>query len=241
VELVNIQTPAAKTKPDWIRDTNTPAEVYSRTITPVPQRTKFSGMESYNWQMGTGSLPHWLDATGDGNIQYGNFYTNVVSGSTAGNRQTVEPANLIISHDRQEAPRYHATVTANSTSSCIFEVGLRTQNDSFEAQFYADPTDSLGTGVTGNWIFRAVDNDGTVLTESDTGVALGTGDVPMSVVMYDNNRSVYGAINESVVGKTSLNTQAQYVHPHMASETTTSSNRYLTLRYESRFEYLAQT
>lgn len=90
-----------------------------------------------------------------------------------------------------------------------------TANDEF--LFVADPTDSLGTGITANWIFRVIDSLGTV-TNIDTSVALIATFKDFQITFRNNNLRVNAFINSVLVADVTLGATSARFKPYFYVE-----------------------
>lgn len=202
------------------------------------RRTEIQPESEYSWLPATPS-PNWLIEDGTGQLTHSNFTGTLATGSSAGDAYRLsDGGNRIFFLNRHADPWLQFTPNLPDTTDLIVRAGWHHSGGSpFEALFYADPTDSLGTGITSNWIWRVVDDDGTILTEADTGVPIGNAPRLDACLSNDGNH-VFGSADGELVEDVALNTRQRFFSPLFEVETTTSATKELDLRRTVRLRYL---
>ena len=191
-----------------------------------------------NW-VTTSPVPSWLTDRGTGSTSIGGVGATITTGTTSGDTRTIDNGGTsMFFYDDTRNP-FLTSIISPSTSGAVSRFGLRNNTGDFEAAFVADPEDTLGTGITSNWIFRVVDPDGTVRTNTDTGTAIG--EIHPEVLLVGDNGVVVGNYDGTRADRVDLNSRANYPEPFVEVETTVSSaksldiNRVLTLSYYSKW------
>lgn len=202
------------------------------------RRTVMNPETELSWVTATPS-PNWLVESGTGSVTNDNFIARLETGATTGDTfRLADGGNRSFFINQHADPWLHLHPEAVDTTNVIARIGWsHTGASPFEALFYADPTDSLGTGITGNWIWRVVDDDGSVLTEADSGVALGT-QPRMDICMSNDGNHVFGCVSGSMIEDVALNTRQQFISPLFEVETTADATKRLELHRTVRLRYL---
>jgi len=193
-----------------------------------PQVVRFNNECLRQHWPGSDQLPPWLSTSGTGTFSVGNDIYTIQSGGSAGDTFRLETCGGNIMGQR-DSPWFSTFIKSNTVlpaNDGILRMGWHSGN--FEAFFIADPTDSIGTGITSNWIWRVVDDGGTVQTVEDTGVSLDGSRKAMSVC---NNGATlfYGAIDGVVGSKTSSGETKFDANFKIEVESTSNTSREIVL------------